>query len=116
PKNTSNGKPITPAPPALNATHARRKVSERLTAFSDAVFALSLLPFAIAWVARTHLASWPVVFYDGLFVCIDIAYNVFEHQVLACANTARVSADMRRIARRRSLIGMVACARKLAAS
>ena len=68
------------------------------------LFLISLLPFATAWVARTHLASWPVVFYAGLFVCIDVAYNVFEHQVLACAEAAHVSPQMRRIARRRSLI------------
>jgi len=37
-------------------------------------------------------------------VCIDIAYNVFEHQVLARAESVRVSPHMRRIARRRSLI------------
>jgi uncharacterized membrane protein len=42
------------------------------------LFLVSLLPFATAWVARTQLASSPVVFYAGLFVCIDIAYNVFE--------------------------------------
>jgi len=42
------------------------------------LFMVSLLPFATAWIARTRLASSPVVFYSGLFVCIDIAYNVFE--------------------------------------
>src|SRR5215470_16530578 len=35
------------------------------------LFLVSLLPFATAWVARTRLASSPVVFYAGLFVCID---------------------------------------------
>ena len=49
------------------------------------LFMISLLPFATAWVARTRLASSPVVFYAGLFVCIDIAYNVFERQVFAGA-------------------------------
>jgi len=68
------------------------------------LFMVSLLPFATSWIARTRLASPPVVFYAGLFVCIDIAYNVFEHQVLARADTAHVSALMRRMARRRSLI------------
>lgn len=68
------------------------------------LFLVSLLPFATAWVARTYLASWPVVFYAGLFVCIDIAYNVFEHRVLACAGAGHLSPHMRRIARRRSLI------------
>ena len=68
------------------------------------LFMVSLLPFATAWIARTRLASPPVVFYAGLFVCIDIAYNVFEHQVLARADATEVSAHMRRTARRRSLL------------
>jgi len=67
------------------------------------LFMVSLLPFATAWVARTLLASSPVVFYAGLFVCIDIAYNVFERNVLAHADVTQVSAHTRRIARRRSL-------------
>jgi uncharacterized membrane protein len=67
------------------------------------LFMVSLLPFATAWVARTGLASTPVVLYAGLFVCVDVSYNVFEHRVLAHGDTARVSAGMRRMARRRSL-------------
>ena len=68
------------------------------------LFMISLLPFATAWVARTRLASSPVMFYAGLFVCIDIAYNVFERQVFAGAPADQVSERARRIARRRSLI------------
>jgi TMEM175 potassium channel family protein len=68
------------------------------------LFLVSLLPFATAWVARTRLGSSAVVFYAGLFVCIDIAYNAFEHEVLAHANAAQVSTHMRHIARRRSLV------------
>jgi uncharacterized membrane protein len=68
------------------------------------LFLVSLLPFATAWVARTQLSSPAVAAYAGLFVCIDIAYNVFEHQVLARADPGRVSARMRQMARRRSLI------------
>jgi uncharacterized membrane protein len=64
------------------------------------LFMVSLLPFATAWIARTRLASSPVVFYAGLFVAIDIAYNVFEHHVLAQADALQVPARMRRIARR----------------
>src|ERR1051326_4618776 len=56
---------------------------------------VSLLPFATAWVARTRLGSPPVVFYAGLFVCIDIAYNVFKRDVLAHANIAQVSGRAR---------------------
>ena len=67
------------------------------------LFMVSLLPFATAWVARTRLASSPVVFYAGLFVCIDIAYNVFEREVLIRADATQVSERTRRLARRRSL-------------
>ena len=68
------------------------------------LFMVSLLPFATAWIARTRLASSPVAFYAGLFVCIDIAFNVFEREILARADATQVSASMRRLARRRSLI------------
>ncbi len=67
------------------------------------LFMVSLLPFATAWVAVTELASAPVAFYAGLFVCVDIAYNIFERQVLARAEATQVSMRKRRLARRRSL-------------
>src|SRR5262245_15035112 len=67
------------------------------------LFMVSLLPFATAWIARTRLASSPVVFYAALFVCIDIAYNAFERDVLTRADATQVSARTRRMARRRSL-------------
>jgi len=68
------------------------------------LFLVSFLPFATSWIARTQLASSPVVFYAGLFVCIDIAYNVFEYQVLARVDATQLSARTRRFARRRSLV------------
>jgi uncharacterized membrane protein len=68
------------------------------------LFLVSLLPFATAWVARTKLASSPVMLYAGLFVSIDIAYNILEYRLLAGAEPTQVSARMRRMARRRSLV------------
>src|SRR5262245_14332313 len=68
------------------------------------LFMVSLLPFATAWIARTSLASSPVAFYAGLFVCIDIAYNAFEREILVHAEPGEVSERTRRVARRRSLI------------
>lgn len=68
------------------------------------LFLVSLLPFATAWVARTRLAAVPVASYATLFVCIDVAYNVFERDILRGADKARVSERARRMARRRSLI------------
>jgi len=66
-------------------------------------FVVSFLPFATAWIARTQLASAPVAFYAALFVCVDIAYNVFEREVLGRADATQVSARGRRRVRRRSL-------------
>ena len=68
------------------------------------LFLVLLLPFATAWVARTRLASAPVVFYAGLFVCIDIAYNAFEREVLTGEAATQVPAHTRQIVRRRSLV------------
>ena len=68
------------------------------------LFMVSLLPFATAWVARTRLASSAVVFYAGLFVCVDIAYNVFERKILVRVADTQVSERTRRVARRRSLV------------
>ncbi|MCC8400900.1 TMEM175 family protein [Paraburkholderia sp. MMS20-SJTN17] len=72
------------------------------------LFLVSLLPFATDRVASTKLASSPVVLYAGLFVCIDIAYNVFGYQVFAHANTAQVPMRMRRMARSRSPVVLAA--------
>jgi uncharacterized membrane protein len=71
------------------------------------LFMVSLLPFVTAWVAHTRLPSAPVVFNAGLFVWIDVAYNVFEYHVLARAGATRVSAGMRRMEMRRSLLVLV---------
>jgi len=68
------------------------------------LFMVSFLPFATAWVARTRLASSAVVFYAGLFVCIDVAYNVFEREVLVRVDHTQVSEPARRVTRRRSLV------------
>jgi len=66
------------------------------------LFAVSLVPFATAWVARTELAAASVAFYAGVFVCVNIAYLVFEHQVLDQADAAQIPKHARRMARRRS--------------
>ena len=68
------------------------------------LFLVSFLPFATAWVARTRLASPSVAFYAGLFVCIDIAYNVFERDILKHADRGQISERAQRMARRRSLV------------
>jgi uncharacterized membrane protein len=68
------------------------------------LFTVSLLPFATAWIARTRLAPSPVAFYAGLFVCVDVAYNIFERQVLGGAHALQVPKATRRMSRLRSLV------------
>jgi len=65
------------------------------------LFAVSLVPFATAWIARTRLASAPVATYAAIFVCVNVAYLVFERQALAQADTMRMPQRARRLARRR---------------
>ncbi len=67
------------------------------------LFMVSLLPFATAWMARTQLSSTPVALYAAIFVCVDIAYNVFEREVFAKADATQISERAQRMARRRSL-------------
>jgi uncharacterized membrane protein len=78
------------------------------------LFAVSLLPFTTAWVARSHLAPIPVAVYGATFVLVDIAYLVFEREVLAQADASAMPDRMRKLARRRSsvafaIFGMATC-------
>jgi uncharacterized membrane protein len=67
------------------------------------LFCISLIPFATTWVARTELASAPVAAYAAIFVCVNIAYRVFERQALNQADTTQIPQSARRIVRGRSL-------------
>ncbi|HEY3592856.1 MAG TPA: hypothetical protein VGL13_03240, partial [Polyangiaceae bacterium] len=50
------------------------------------------------------LAPSPVAFYAILFIGIDVAYNVFEREVLINAPVTQMPERIRRTARRRSLV------------
>ena len=67
------------------------------------LFAVSLVPFATAWIARSQLASAPVVVYAAIFVCVNLAYRMFEKEVLDQANTSQICQRARQMGRRRSL-------------
>lgn len=71
------------------------------------LFMVSLLPFATAWMAGTKLSSTPVAFYAAVFVCVDIAYNMFEREVFAQADATQISRRAQRMARRRSLTVLI---------
>jgi TMEM175 potassium channel family protein len=91
----------------LNHHHLSRFVSHTTPALIRVNFAhlfrVSLVPFVTAWIARTRLASAPVVAtYAAIFVCVNVAYLVFERQALAQADTTQMPERARRMARRRS--------------
>ncbi|MDE1996570.1 MAG: DUF1211 domain-containing protein [Rhizobiaceae bacterium] len=67
------------------------------------LFVVALVPFATSWIARTQLAAAPVAIYATIFVCVNMAYLVFEREVLAQTPTEQMSPGTRRIARLRSL-------------
>jgi uncharacterized membrane protein len=67
------------------------------------LFAVSLVPFTTAWVARTELATAPVAVYAAIFVCVNLAYRMFEAEVLKQAGATQMCQRMRRMLRRRSL-------------
>lgn len=67
------------------------------------LFAVSLVPFSTAWIARTHLAAIPVAFYAGVFVCVNLAFRLFEGDVFEQTDETRICALAKRMARRRSL-------------
>ncbi|WGS28714.1 TMEM175 family protein [Bradyrhizobium sp. ISRA464] len=71
------------------------------------LFAVSLLPFATAWVARSHMAAAPVVVYAVIFLVIDLAYLAFERAVLAQADQSVISERVRRWTQVRTLLAVL---------
>jgi uncharacterized membrane protein len=70
------------------------------------LFVVSLLPFAIAWMARSQLAAAPVTVYAAIFLLVDTAYLVFEREILAQADSSMMPDRARLLARRRSLVAL----------
>jgi uncharacterized membrane protein len=66
------------------------------------LFAVSLVPFATAWVARTRLATAPVFVYAAVFVLVELAYLQFEHLALSQAIVEEIPLRTRRFAKIRS--------------
>jgi uncharacterized membrane protein len=57
-------------------TQARRVTAGLLWANSGVLFSASLIPFATAYVAQTHLAPFPTAIYAGLQCVCGIAFNI----------------------------------------
>jgi uncharacterized membrane protein len=67
------------------------------------LFAVSLVPFSTAWIARTQLAAAPVALYAGVFVFVNLAYCLFERDVFRQADKTLIGDRTRHMARRRSI-------------
>jgi uncharacterized membrane protein len=70
------------------------------------LFAVSLLPFATAWVARSHLAPAPVALYAAIFFLVDLAYLTFERAVFAQADQSLLPARVQRRATYRTWLAI----------
>jgi len=56
------------------------------------LFVVSLLPFATAWVARSHLGLAPVTVHAGIFLLVDVGYLASSLRLTTpCSPTRRVS-------------------------
>jgi uncharacterized membrane protein len=71
------------------------------------LFLVSLLPLTTAWMAETDFAPLPVAAYAAVFVLVNIAYLLFEREILLRAETDEVPEQARKLARRRTIIGLV---------
>jgi uncharacterized membrane protein len=88
----------------IDSDHAPRSIGGLIWINFAHLFAVSLVPFAIAWVARTRLAAVPVFVYAAVFVLVELAYLQFEHLALAQAVVEEISDQTRRLAKLRSVV------------
>lgn len=71
------------------------------------LFLVSLLPFTTAWMAETNFAPLPVAAYAAVFVRVNVAYLLFEREILLHAEADDVPERFRKLARRRTVIGLI---------
>ena len=79
-------------------------VTPRLMWFNFAhLFSVSLLPLSTAWMAVSELAAQPVAFYAAVFFLVNLTYILLIRELIDRASVRRVSAEMRRSMRVRSI-------------
>lgn len=71
------------------------------------LFLVSLLPFTTAWMAETDFAPLPVAAYAAVFVFVNVAYLLFEREILLHAEADDVPEQVRKLARCRTVIGLI---------
>src|SRR5262245_10440734 len=68
------------------------------------LFAVSLIPFSMAWIANSHFAAIPVAVYAAVFVLVNVTYIALCWEVVDRPSIADVSPRARRTMRIRSLL------------
>src|ERR1700687_400110 len=90
-----------------NHHHLMRYTTEatpRLMWFNFAhLFSVSLLPLSTAWMAVSELAAQPVAFYASVFFLVNLTYILLIRELIDGATVRRVSAEMRKSMRVRSI-------------
>jgi TMEM175 potassium channel family protein len=80
------------------------------------LFTVSLVPFATAWIAATHLAAVPVALYAAIFVMVNATYMVLWWEAVDRPQVEDVPPRVRRLMRMRSVgtLGVFALAALIA--
>jgi uncharacterized membrane protein len=68
------------------------------------LFAVSLMPFATAWIASTRLGAVPVAFYAGVFVLVNLTYLLLCWEAVDRSAPHKVTPRARSMMRMRSLV------------
>ena len=71
------------------------------------LFAVSLMPFATAWIASTRLGAVPVALYAGVFVLVNLTYLLLCWEAVDRSATHKVTPRVRSMMRMRSLVTLV---------
>jgi hypothetical protein len=68
------------------------------------LFAVSLMPFATAWIASTRLGAVPVAFYAGDFFLVNVTYLLLCLEAVDRSSAHKVEPRARSMMRMRSLV------------
>jgi uncharacterized membrane protein len=68
------------------------------------LFAVSLMPFATAWIASTRLGAVPMAFYAGVFFLVNVTYLLLCREAVDRSAPHKIEPRARSIMRMRSLV------------
>jgi uncharacterized membrane protein len=76
------------------------------------LFAVSMVPFATSWIAKTRLGAIPVALYAGIFVVINATYLILYWEAVEWRAPGNLSPRVRKMLKMRSMATLLvfACA------